>query len=446
VRPGEVGGMASGQRIADLADVPPPGKGAHTVVVDGAEVGIFRLANEIVAWRNVCPHAAAPVCRGTVDGTRLPSMVYEYEYGRDQEILQCPWHGWEFDLRNGRHLAEGSAVKLRPHPITVANGVIYDASPRSAAQLRLRILERSDETPGIAVLRLVSADGGTLPAWTPGTHLEFRLPSGLVRHYSLCSEPRDRSSYRIAVFREKSGRGGSLELHELAQPGFELEVQAVRNRFRLREAPHSLLLAGGIGITPMLSMAASLRRRRKSFSLLYVGPDRASMVFAHELDGLPDTELIETHRQGRPNLQARIAQVPDGTAVYGCGPAGMIAELKAIAAAEAGRVRCFVEAFDGAEFSPASDPSTDVGFEVELARSGVTVTVEPRQSILTAVRKVVPAPSSCEQGWCGSCETTVLGGEPDHRDRVLTEGEREVAGTMMICVGRARSERLVLDL
>jgi ferredoxin-NADP reductase/nitrite reductase/ring-hydroxylating ferredoxin subunit len=434
-------------RLADVAAVPPQGSGALTVAVDGVEVGLFRVGERIVAWRNVCPHGAAPVCRGTVDGTRLASAVYEYEYGRDREVLQCPWHGWEFDLVTGEHLADGSAAKLRRHPIAVVDGVVYDDAPVST-RMRLRVTERVRATDDILVLRLASADGSALPAWMPGTHLEVKLPSGLVRHYSLCGNPADRSSYRIAVLRERDGRGGSAELFALAQHAdsdLELEVHQLRNRFPLREATHSLLIAGGIGITPLLPMAQSLHRRRRSFELVYAGRDRSSMALADEVAALPEARIVESRRERRPDLRALLAVAPDGAAVYGCGPARMIAELRALAAAEGDRLLLFTEAFEGG--GPEAVRSDDSPFVVELARSGVALEVAPDRSVLQAVRDVVPAArSSCEQGWCGTCETRVLGGEPDHRDRVLTEGERECGESMMICVSRARSERLVLDL
>ena len=432
-------------RLAEVAAVPPQGSGALTVAVDGVEVGLYRVGERIVAWRNVCPHGAAPVCRGTVDGTRLTSGVYEYEYGRDQEILQCPWHGWEFDLVTGEHLADGSAAKLRRHPIAVVDGVVYDDAPVSA-RMHLRVTECQRAADDILVLRLSARDGSTLPAWMPGTHLEVALPSGLVRHYSLCGDPADRSSYRIAVLREEPGRGGSAELFALARTGLGLDVRALRNRFRLREARHSVLIAGGIGITPLLPMARSLHRRKRSFELIYAGRDRGRMAFVDEVDQLPGARVVESGRSGRPDLGALLAAAPDGAAVYGCGPQAMIEELRAIAAAEGDRIQVFTEAFAGGEPEhPSAGENT--AFTVELARSGLTVDVAADQSVLQAGRGVAAtAPSSCEQGWCGTCETRVLDGEPEHRDRVLTEGERECGESMMICVSRARSGRLVLDL
>ncbi|MDQ4137565.1 MAG: PDR/VanB family oxidoreductase [Actinomycetota bacterium] len=311
--------------------------------------------------------------------------------------------------------------------------------------MRLRVTECARAADDILVLRLESLDGATLPAWMPGTHLEITLPSGLVRHYSLCGDPADRSSYRIAVLREHVGRGGSAELFALARAGLEIDVRALRNRFRLHEAKHSLLIAGGIGITPLLPMAQSLRRRKRSFELLYTGGDRASMALLDEVATLPNTRIVESRRDGRPDLRALVGGAPDGTAVYGCGPAGMIAELLALAANEGDRIHVYTEAFSGGE--PEPDLRVDAPLVVQLARSGGTLQVAPGQSVLQAVRGVVPAvPSSCEQGWCGTCETRVLDGEPEHRDRVLTAGERERGESMMICVSRARSGRLVLDL
>src|SRR5690606_8859268 len=155
------------------------------------------VGEDIVAWRDVCPHAAAPVCRGVVGGTLLTSKVYEYRYGRDQEVVQCPWHGWEFDLIDGKHLAEGSAVRLRSYPLRIEDGVIYDGTPPNRVDLEVRVTRATQETERVLVVELSGADGSRLPAWTPGTHVELLLPSGRVRHYSLCGETNDRHTYRI---------------------------------------------------------------------------------------------------------------------------------------------------------------------------------------------------------------------------------------------------------
>ncbi len=438
----------SGAVLAELDAVPAPGAGGLQVQVGDVPVGLFRVGEEIVAWRSVCPHAAAPVCAGEVDGTRVPSAVYEYEYGRDGEILQCPWHGWEFDLRSGEHLAEGSSARLRRHPIRVEGGRVYDASRGAALDLDLTIETVRRETERVVVVDLVSPDGSRLPAWAPGAHLELVLPSGLVRHYSLCGDPRDRSRYRIAVLREVDGRGGSDELHRVAAVGLVLRATAIRNRFPLPLAPSYLLVAGGIGITALLPMIAVLRRKRATFRLVYLGRERASMAFLDELRDVPEARIVESRREGRVDVRALVRDAVPGTAVLACGPDALLDDVRAAVGESPHPLDLRTEAFQPLRAGlvpPPDRPDRDVS--VVLSASGRTVEVPAGTSILSAVRAAgVTAPSSCEGGWCGTCETPVLEGVPEHRDAVLGDEERAAGDTMMICVSRAESERLVLDL
>jgi ferredoxin-NADP reductase/nitrite reductase/ring-hydroxylating ferredoxin subunit len=438
----------SGAVLAELDAIPAPGAGGLQVQVGDVPVGLFRVGDEVVAWRSVCPHAAAPVCVGEVDGTRLPSAVYEYEYGRDREILQCPWHGWEFDLRSGDHLAEGSAARLRRHPIRVEDGRVYDASRGAAIDLLLAIETVRRETDRILVVDLVAPDGSQLPAWAPGSHLELVLPSGLVRHYSLCGDPRDRSRYRIAVLLEAPGRGGSEELHRAAEVGLVLRVTAIRNRFPLPLAPSYLLVAGGIGITALLPMIAMLRRKRATFRLVYLGRERSSMAFLDELREIPEARIVESRIEGRVDVRELVRDAAPGSAILACGPDSLLDELRAAVADAPQPLDLRTEAFQPLRVGRAAPPDRpDRDVSVVLAASGRTVEVRAGTSILSAVRASgIAAPSSCEAGWCGTCETSVLEGVPEHRDAVLGDVERAAGDTMMICVSRAESERLVLDL
>lgn len=422
--------------LARLEEIPPQGQGALRLRVGGTPIGLFRLEDRVVAWRDVCPHQAAPVCRGTVTGTRLPSTVSQYQYGRDQEILRCPWHGWEFDLVTGEHLAQGSGARLRPHPIEVREGAVFDASGRGFAHVRDLIVTSSTLVGRALELELSAADGRRLPAWTPGAHIDLALPSGQVRHYSLCGDDRDRDRFRIAPQLEPDGRGGSVELHRLARPGARLRMTGIRNRFPLRYSRRYLFLAAGIGITPILAMVRAVARRRGTYDAVYIGRDRDTMPLAEEFGSLPGTTVVSTAASGRPDLDALIASSPEGTAIYACGPEGFITEIEESVASRGGSRSVHSEDFSPA--TPAPAVGADHAVDVTLARSGTTVRVSAEESILGALRRHgITRSSSCESGWCGSCETGVLEGIPVHRDSVLDEFERETGTTMMICVGRA---------
>jgi ferredoxin-NADP reductase len=311
------------------------------------------------------------------------------------------------------------------------------------------LVVRSAQTVATDVVSLELADPGAavLPEWAPGAHIDLHLPSGLVRSYSLHGDPRDRGAYRVAVLNVRDGRGGSGEVHRMATAGATMSASAPRNAFALESASHYLFLAGGIGVTPLLAMAREVSRRGEPWTFVYGGRSRAHMAFLDALSALDGGELriIPQDEAGLPNLAAAFATLPPGAAAYCCGPSPMLAA--ALAAGEQTRpdIRVRLERF--AAPAPAGDPSEDQGFEVELARSNVTVTVPPGVSILDAVRAEIPGVmSSCEQGICSACETAVLAGVPDHRDSVLTPKERAANDYLMICVSRALTPRLVLDL
>lgn len=430
------------RHLAHVADVPPAGEGALRCTADGVDIGLFRVGEQLVAWRDVCPHEAAPVCRGKVTGTRLESSVMEYRYGRAQEILRCPWHGWEFDLLTGEHLASGSGARLRSHPIEIRNGKIYDAAGLRHERT-LVVDTRRELTERITELQLTPADGLPLPSWAPGAHLELQLPSGAVRHYSLCGDPRDRNTFTIAVLRELEGRGGSAQMHRLS-PGDRIAMTKIRNRFPLRPAPRYLFIAAGIGITAVLSMAHLAHRRRDDFDLVYITRQRSSAAYWDSAEGLPGARIICTAEQDRPDIAELISSTTPETVIYGCGPPGMITELHA--AGERFDRTVTTEAFAAPERAPAAS-GPQYPFELIAQRSGTRVQVGAEETILEALnREGIRPPSSCTSGWCGSCETTVLAGSPDHRDTVLTDEEREAAETMMVCVGRSAGPSITLDL
>ncbi|MEV5876646.1 PDR/VanB family oxidoreductase [Streptomyces sp. NPDC052101] len=297
--------------------------------------------------------------------------------------------------------------------------------PRSRA-LRLLVTSRRTVADGVVQLRL---EGQDLPRWEPGAHLDLVLPSGLVRQYSLCGDPEDTSSYTVATRLVEDGRGGSREVHEQVREGMELEVRGPRNRFPLVGAESYLFVAGGIGITPLLAMVRTLPKDA-DWRLLYAGRDRASMPFLEEVEklGLDRVTVVA----GRPDLDA--LEAGEGTAVYCCGPEGLMAAV----AARFPDVRL-------ERFAPRMSSDGNTEFEVELRCSGRTLTVPADSTVLAAVRRELPDTAySCEQGFCGTCQQRVLEGEVEHRDELLTDEER--ADSMLICVSRARSDRLVIDM
>ncbi|MBX7548645.1 PDR/VanB family oxidoreductase [Streptomyces sp. tea 10] len=297
--------------------------------------------------------------------------------------------------------------------------------PRSRA-LRLLVAAHETVADGVVQLRL---EGTDLPRWEPGAHLDLVLPSGLVRQYSLCGDPEDTSSYTVATRLVENGRGGSREVHEQVTEGMELEVRGPRNRFPLVEAESYVFVAGGIGITPLLPMLRSLPDGTP-WRLLYAGRDRASMPFLEEAEKLGRDRV--TVVEGVPDLDA--LEADEGAVVYCCGPEGLMAAV--------------AERFPDVRlerFAPRTSSDGNTEFEVELRRSGRTLTVPADSTALAAIRRELPDTAySCEQGFCGTCQQRVLEGEIDHRDELLTDTER--ADSMLICVSRARSGRLVIDM
>jgi ferredoxin-NADP reductase len=303
------------------------------------------------------------------------------------------------------------------------------------------LADRHELAAGVIGLELVARDGAPLPAWTPGAHVDLDLPSGLVRQYSLCGDPGDRARWRIAVLREPEGRGGSACVHDKLAVGDELTVTGPRNRFPLVDAARYLFIAGGIGITPMLPMIAATQRADRPWQLTYGGRTRASMAFREELAAYGDRVVLRPQDEyGLLDLDAVLDGIERGTAVYCCGPEPLLRAVEARCPDDALRV----ERFAAKQLEP---DSVDRDFEVELASSGRVVPVPAGCSILAALESSgVDVLSSCQEGTCGTCETGVLDGTPEHRDSVLTRAEQAAGDVMMICVSRAATSRLVLDL
>lgn len=309
----------------------------------------------------------------------------------------------------------------------------------------LVITARDESAEGVISLTLADPGGAQLPAWTPGAHIDLLL-DGIVRQYSLCGPPGEQHTWRIAVLLDPDGRGGSARVHQTLEAGDRVAVRGPRNHFPLHAAPRYIFIAGGIGITPLLPMVAVATEAGSDWRLYYGGRSRASMAFLDELEPYGDRVVIWPEEQrGLLPLDDILGEPADGVMVYCCGPEGLLAAAEQRCAAwPAGTLH-----FERFTAKPQPEPAAggETPFEVVCQRSGLTVTVPPGKSIIDALdEQGVSVLSSCLEGVCGTCETAVLEGIPDHRDSLLTEDEREANEYMMICVSRSKSDRLVLDL
>ncbi len=325
--------------------------------------------------------------------------------------------------------------------------------------IQLRIGRKWQEAEGIAGLELVAPDGADLPPFTAGAHIDLHLPAagaqGLVRPYSLCGSPADRSRWQLAVLREPASRGGSAAVHELLAEGQLITVGLPRNLFALQPgATHSLLLAGGIGITPMLAMAEQLAADGAAFTLHVAARSRARLAFAERLARAPWAGQVQLHLDDGPpaqrlDLATLLAAPQPGTHVYLCGPRGFIdAALAAARAAGWPEAQLHLERFGPAATAVAAAASAGEGaFTLRLARSGRVVPVAAGQTAVQALAAAgVPVITSCEQGVCGTCLTRVVEGLPDHRDQYLTPEEQAANDQFLPCCSRACTAELVIDL
>ncbi|ROO60730.1 ferredoxin-NADP reductase [Micromonospora sp. Llam0] len=333
---------------------------------------------------------------------------------------------------------------------------------------QLVVAGREQVAAGVVVLTLCHPTGGELPGWSPGAHVDLLLGPGLARPYSLCGEPDDRGTLRLAVQLEPGGRGGSRHVHERLLPGTQVLVRGPRNNFPLVTAERYLFIAGGIGITPIRPMVAAADAAGADWRLVYGGRSRATMAFADELRQRYG-DRVRLYPQDEAGLLdlAGLLDVPGDELVYCCGPEALIGAVgqrcrawpagslrverftpsDGTAVDQGGGDRGVVEQGGGDRAGDHGGPGTDGAVEVELALSGRTVSVPPGTSILAAVEQAgVAVLSSCREGTCGTCEATVLAGVPEHRDSLLTEEERAAGDTMLICVSRSRTPRLVLEL
>ncbi|MFJ4170269.1 PDR/VanB family oxidoreductase [Paenarthrobacter sp. NPDC089714] len=314
---------------------------------------------------------------------------------------------------------------------------------QASEQLQMRVRAIQWEADSVVSLVLVALHGESLPEWQPGAHVDVQLSPGLSRSYSLSGDPRDRFSYRISVGLASDSRGGSAHIHQSVRAGDVLTLSRPQSNFEFVDAEAYLFLAGGIGITPFLPMITLAEAHGRPWRLSYAVPSRDAMPFGHELASYGSTVAVYASDEGsRLVLADHIHSVDSSTAIYCCGPERMISEAEQIAAVAGQRVR--TERFRGAELAPAL---REGAFNVVCARSAKTVTVNPDESVLDALEgQGLAVPSSCREGACGTCELAVLRGEVDHRDSILSPEEKQANETMMVCVSRAVSEELELDV
>lgn len=318
------------------------------------------------------------------------------------------------------------------------------AAPRAGEQtFEVRVRALVWEAPGVLSLELTAPDGGALPPFEPGAHIDLKLPDGTLRQYSLCGDPNDTSHYRLGI-RAISGGMSSSYVHRKLRPGDLVTVSAPRNNFPLVEAKHYIFVAGGIGVTPFIPMMREASAKGRSWTLLYCNKRNADAPFLAEIETLGGEISLHSSEAGtRLDVAQRLSKVEKDAVIYCCGPERLMTAVEeATAAWPEGTVH-----FEW--FAPRTRPADEVSgaFEVVCEQSGITLLVPPDKSILEVLGEAgIEVPRSCEQGICGTCECRVISGEVDHRDSILSSAERAANQTMMTCVSRAKSGRLVLDI
>lgn len=321
----------------------------------------------------------------------------------------------------------------------------------AAVVLPVRVARKAVEALDICSFELVAADDQPLPAFSAGAHLDVQVPGGLTRQYSLCNAPHETHRYLIGVLRDAASRGGSAAMHDRVREGDVLTIGAPKNHFPLApQARRHLLLAGGIGITPILCMAEQLAASGADFALHYSTRSRERTAFHDRLRASAFAERVAFHFDDgeaaqRLDLAALLAAPQAGTHLYVCGPRGYIDAVLAGARAHGWpEAQLHREYFAGGDAAPAAG---DTAFEVQLASTGRVIAVPADRTVVQALAAAgVEVQTSCEQGVCGTCLTRVLAGTPEHRDLYLTPEEQAANDQFTPCCSRARSARLVLDL
>lgn len=313
-------------------------------------------------------------------------------------------------------------------------------------KLRSHISRKFYDTADVCVIDLVPLDGGSFPSFSAGSHIDVYLPNGIIRQYSLCNSPDEIHRYQIAVLKEPSSRGGSIAVHDLLQEGQLLEISAPRNHFPLADEDKVLLLAAGIGITPIIAMAETLSLSGRAFEMHYATRSPERTPFRQRITQGPFASRVKFHFSDSTRLQIDdlLVTPQQDCHLYVCGPKRFIdAVLFRARSIDWPENHLHYELF-GAEVNKAED---DERFEIKIASSGQVVTVEKDQSVVQALSSAgIDILISCEQGICGTCVTGVLEGVPDHRDSYLTPEEQAANNQFTPCCSRSKTKQLVIDL
>lgn len=305
----------------------------------------------------------------------------------------------------------------------------------------VRVVGCTWETEGVRSIRVARVDGADLPAFEPGAHAELVLRSGLRRAYSLIARSPNRQSYEFGILKVEGGRGGSRHVHDILRVGDVIEMALPHNSFPLFEgADHSVMIAGGIGITPFLPMIARLSTLGRGWTLFYCARSPADAAFLDRLDrDDPRVQLRYDDRDGLLDISDTVRNAPKGTHFYCCGPHGMLGAFR-VATAGLRSEQVHLESFAPIEVAAHG------AFVVQLARTGTSITIPENQSILEGLLAAgFDPPYSCQQGMCGACEVAVLSGIPDHRDDVLSDEQKSRNDRMMLCCSLSRSPSITID-
>lgn len=317
-------------------------------------------------------------------------------------------------------------------------------------EIDVEVRRREAVSEGVVTLTLADPTGADLPEWAPGAHIDLLMTPSLVRQYSLCGDTANRAEWQVGVLLDPNSRGGSQFVHDKLHEGSTVRVRGPRNHFPLVGSPRYLFVAGGIGITPMMPMIAAAEAAGADWRLLYGGRTRSSMAFVDELQRHADRVAVcsrdtQDDANFRANLDAALSSAQENTLVYCCGPEGLLTAVE-----EACKIwpdgSLHIERFSAKALEEPSAGALE-SFEVECQRSGMTLTVPQDKSIYEVCEEAgVDVLGSCMEGVCGTCECDIIEGEGDHRDSVLNDAEKAANQSIMICVSRSCSERLVLDL
>lgn len=313
-------------------------------------------------------------------------------------------------------------------------------------EIATRVLELRYEADSVMSVRLGALDGSPMPDWSPGAHIDLLLPVGLVRQYSIVESDPFQRWYRIAVLRDPASRGGSEYVHLFLRPGQQVTIRPPLNHFQLATAQEYLFIAGGIGITPLIPMIDALDADSATWHLHYAGRRRTAMAFVDRLAPYGARVTYWDSTAGRRlDVERVIPPARTGLVIYSCGPGRLIEAIQATARKAQWHDRDIH--FERFKASSRPPPSADRSLVVRATRSGRNVEITSDETILSGLTRAgIKVASSCMSGLCGTCEVRVLAGQPDHRDDVLTPAQREAGDRMLVCVSRALSDQLDLEV